>query len=126
MVSGVEEVSPGGGSRGGRRVVINRSFLRCCRARGSSRGGSTPPSLLLPLVLSLVPGLDWPDRGLPVLGLPVSWLDSRVVFSCRPVVVPVAAGGLADAVTVGRAGLRPEVARPVGRWPVGWWAAGRR
>src|SRR6266704_3733284 len=78
MVSGVEEVSPGGGSRGGRRVVIAGSFLRCRRVRGSSRGGSTPPSLLLPLVLSLLPGLDWPDRGLPVLGLPVSWLDSRV------------------------------------------------
>src|SRR5438552_939731 len=63
MVSGVEEVSPGGGSRGGRRVVIKGSFLRCCRVRGSSRGGSAPPPLLLPLVLSLLPGLGWPDPG---------------------------------------------------------------
>src|SRR5947199_6250604 len=114
MVSGVEEVSPGGGSRGGRRVVIKGSFLRCRRVRGSSRGGSTPPPLLLPLVLSLLPGLG-----------AVGW-TGRVAFSCRPVAAPAAAGGLAHAVTVGRAGLRPEAARPAGRWPVGWWAAGRR
>src|SRR5439155_1814170 len=69
MVSGVEKVSPAGGSRGGRRVVINRSFLRCRRVRGSSRGGSTPPPLLLPRVLSLLPGLDLPDRGVPDRGL---------------------------------------------------------
>src|SRR2546423_7448795 len=127
MVSGVEEVSPGGGSRGSRRVVISRSFLRCRRVRGSSRGGSTPPPLLLLLVLALLPGLGWPDPGVCLFWVCLFWVGQQgLAFSCRPVVVPAAGGGLAHAGTVGRVGLRPEAARPVGRWPVGWWVAGRR
>src|SRR3989440_4608707 len=77
MVSGVEEVSPGGGSRGGRRVVISRSFLRCRRVRGSSRGGSAPPPLLLPLVLSLLPGLGWPDPGVCLFWVRLFLVEQR-------------------------------------------------
>src|SRR5947207_15817900 len=100
MVAGVEEVSPEGGSRGGRRVVIKGSFLRCRRVRGSSRGGSTPPPLLLPLVLSLLPGLG-----------AVGW-TGRVAFSCRPLAAPAAAGGVAHAVIGDRDGQLPDAGRP--------------
>src|SRR2546423_3496284 len=77
MASGVEVVSPGGGSRGSRRVVIKGSFLRSRRVRGSSRGGSTPPPLLLPLVLSLLPGLEWPDPGVCLFWVCLFWVGQQ-------------------------------------------------
>src|SRR6266540_2549764 len=103
LVSPMDELSPEGGSRGRRRVVISGSFLGCRAGRGGSRGGSTPLPLLPPVVPALLPAPPSGQRGQAPSAVDRRWyrLEPAAAPTLGPSPWPVGVGGQPGLLGVG-------------------------